>query len=127
MSEQDQWVEVARLDDMMEGEGYDSGEEVDGDVVGLFLVDGKVYAVGECTHESGPICQGQPVDFVVRCPWHSAKFDIRTGKCIEGPVACRTEGNVGVGEEEEIDRIRALKCYDVKIEGEAILVRSRGN
>jgi nitrite reductase/ring-hydroxylating ferredoxin subunit len=125
MSQAGDWVRVASVADMREGEGYDTGMEVAGDVVGLFLIDGSYYAVGECTHEKGPICQGHREGFAVSCPWHSAQFNIATGECLRGPVACRTDGSVNVGEMEEIDKVDDLNCFDVKLEGEEIFVRPR--
>ena len=125
MPDTDGWTKVADLDDMMEGEGYDTGEEVGGHIVGIFQVDGELYACGQCTHEEGPVCQGRPDNFVVQCPWHSAQFDIRDGSCVVGPVACRTDGNVEVGEELEHEKLPPLQCYDIRVEGKEIFVRPR--
>jgi nitrite reductase/ring-hydroxylating ferredoxin subunit len=119
------WVRVARIADLREGEGFDTGKEVNGDVVGLFLINGAYYATGECTHERGPICQGHREGVVVSCPWHSAKFNIATGECLQGPVACRTDGSVGVGELVEVNRAPPLHCYEVKVEGKDVFVRPR--
>lgn len=119
------WVKVASLEDMREGEGFETGVEVAGEQVGLFLIEGKYYAVGECTHERGPVCQGLREGLEVTCSWHSARFNIATGQCIRGPVACRVDGSIEVGELEEISRCPPLKCFDVKVEGADIFVRSR--
>jgi nitrite reductase/ring-hydroxylating ferredoxin subunit len=125
MAEEKGWTRVASLEDMREGQGFDTGREVDGNVVGIFLIQGEYYATGECTHEQGPICQGHREGFEVSCPWHSARFDVRTGTCLQGPVACRTLGSVDMGEPEEVARAAPLACYDVKVEGQDILVRLR--
>jgi nitrite reductase/ring-hydroxylating ferredoxin subunit len=126
MPEQASWVRVASRQDMREGEGYDTGQEVAGEVVGLFLIDGRLYAVGECTHEKGPICQGHREGLQVQCPWHSARFDIATGACLQGPVACRTDGSIEMGDLCEAERVAALQVYEVKQEGDDIFVRPRG-
>jgi len=123
MSEQRNWVRVASLDDMREGEGFDTGEVVDGEAVGLFLIDGVFYAIGECTHEKGPVCQGQREGLKVTCPWHSASFNLATGECLQGPVACRTDGSVETSAQVETCKVAALACYQVKVEGKEILVR----
>ena len=63
--------------------------------------------------------------FEASCPWHSAKFNIATGECLQGPVACRVDGSVGVGEVVEVEKVSSLTCYDVKLDGEQILVKVR--
>jgi 3-phenylpropionate/trans-cinnamate dioxygenase ferredoxin reductase subunit len=69
-----------------------------------------VYAVGaKCTHYGGPLADGLFVGHRVRCPWHLACFDVRTGEatCAPAlnPIACwdveRRDGKVFVTRERE--------------------------
>jgi nitrite reductase/ring-hydroxylating ferredoxin subunit len=66
----------------------------------LFKVSGTIYCLdNRCTHVGGPLCKGRLDGFVVQCPWHGSRFDVRTGTVV-GPPA-RT----------------AVKAFPVTVEG----------
>lgn len=66
----------------------------------------ELFATGAvCTHYSGPLDEGLVVDGAVRCPWHHACFDLRSGEAVRAPalnpIACyeviEADGLVRVG------------------------------
>jgi 3-phenylpropionate/trans-cinnamate dioxygenase ferredoxin subunit len=57
--------------------------EVDGRAIALFNVDGTPYAIDDvCTHDGGPLAEGDLEGCQIRCPRHGARFDVRTGKAL---------------------------------------------
>jgi len=63
--------------------------EVEGQKIALFRVDWAFYAVRDtCTHRGGPLSEGTVERAEVTCPWHGARFDIKT-RAVMGPPAGR--------------------------------------
>jgi metal-sulfur cluster biosynthetic enzyme/nitrite reductase/ring-hydroxylating ferredoxin subunit len=82
--------------------------EVDGEMVALFHVDGQWHAIDDvCTHDGGPLADGELRNHTISCPRHGAKFDIRTGAALTMPA------------------VRPTRAHDVKVEGTAVWVRLR--
>jgi apoptosis-inducing factor 3 len=75
-------VAVAELADGGKLVGHVGDEEV------LLVRRGtEVFAVGaQCTHYHGPLVDGLVVSDTVRCPWHHACFDLRTGEALRAPA-----------------------------------------
>jgi len=74
----------------------------------------ELFAIGAtCTHYGGPLAKGLMVDCTVRCPWHHARFDLRTGEAIAAPalnnVACYSIEKRG-------DRFFVTGKFDKKVE-----------
>ena len=83
--------------------------EVEGENICVVNIEGKYHAIGSiCTHEGGPLADGTLEGYEVECPWHGSKFDVRTGE-VTSPPASEPE-----------------PAYEVKVEGNNILVKKQG-
>jgi 3-phenylpropionate/trans-cinnamate dioxygenase ferredoxin component len=55
--------------------------EVDGRAIAVFHCDGGFYAIDDiCTHDGGPLAEGELFGCEIECPRHGARFDVRTGR-----------------------------------------------
>ena len=72
------------LTDLVDGRllGHVGDEEV------LLVQSGdEIFAVSaHCTHYHGPLAEGLVTAESVRCPWHHACFDLRTGEAARAPA-----------------------------------------
>jgi NADPH-dependent 2,4-dienoyl-CoA reductase/sulfur reductase-like enzyme/nitrite reductase/ring-hydroxylating ferredoxin subunit len=98
---------TAGVDDATVGDAPLLGH-ANGEAVVLVRRGPDVLAVGAtCTHYSGPLAEGVVEGDTIRCPWHHACFDLRTGAALRGPA------------------LNALPCYDVERAGGRIRVGAR--
>src|SRR5260221_11067989 len=83
----------------------------EGEAVILVRQGDNIFAIGAtCTHYSGPLSDGLVVDETIRCPWHHARFSLRTGEAEAAPalnpVACfkvrRSDGKVRVDRKQDV-------------------------
>ena len=53
----------------------------------IFNIAGQFFAIGDvCTHDDGPLGDGEIEGFNIVCPRHGAEFDVRTGKVMQMPA-----------------------------------------
>jgi apoptosis-inducing factor 3 len=79
-----------------------------GEAVVLVRSGEAAYAIGaSCTHYGGPLAEGLVEDGTIRCPWHHARFSLRTGQAVGGPA------------------LTHLGCWKVVREGDLVRVRAK--
>lgn len=80
-----EYVEIAPLASLPPGERL--FVEMDGKPIVIFNIAGNLYAIGDvCTHDDGPLGDGELEDLEVVCPRHGGRFDLRTGKVTSMPA-----------------------------------------
>jgi NADPH-dependent 2,4-dienoyl-CoA reductase/sulfur reductase-like enzyme/nitrite reductase/ring-hydroxylating ferredoxin subunit len=76
---------VAHIDDLQDGDMKQV--EVGGLKILLTRLDGTFFAMGgECSHYGGPLAEGVLSGMHVTCPWHQARFHIKTGELASPPA-----------------------------------------
>lgn len=87
-----EWVEAFATTELPEG-----GTKlayVNGHQVAVFNINGDYHAIANrCPHARGPLSEGA-IDHAactVTCPWHYAKFDLKTGDLVDGIAASGVE------------------------------------
>jgi len=77
----------------------------DGEPVLLVRRGSEIFAIAaNCSHYGGPLVDGLVADDTVRCPWHHACFDLRTGEALRAPA------------------LSPLACWSVEQHGDKIIV-----
>jgi len=97
-----QFIKVAQLADLPLGQKLLVA--YDGQDVGLVNLDNEIYAISDlCTHDDGPLMEGELDGDCVVCPRHGARFNVKSGGFTFPAFA-------------------PVPRYHVKIEGDDILI-----
>ena len=98
-----EFVAVASLDEIGTGERLIF--EVDQRSIVLFNIAGAFYAIDDlCTHDGGPVGEGEVDERAIECPRHGARFDLESGKALNLPAV--------------VD----IAAYPVRVENDQILI-----
>ncbi len=97
------YVTVAKVGDVKKGQVKTF--LVNGRHVALTNVEGTYFATQDlCTHDGGPLGEGEVFDYEIECPRHGGRFDVRTGEVAALPP------------------MFPIKTFPVRVEGDEIQV-----
>ena len=61
--------------------------EIEGKPVVIFNIAGQYFSIADvCSHDDGPVGEGELDGYSITCPRHGAQFDVRTGKVMQMPA-----------------------------------------
>jgi nitrite reductase/ring-hydroxylating ferredoxin subunit len=63
---------------------------IKGKEIALFNIEGSFFALDNACTQEGPLAEGDIEGHEVACPWHGARFDIRTGEVLCAPTSRAT-------------------------------------
>jgi NADPH-dependent 2,4-dienoyl-CoA reductase/sulfur reductase-like enzyme/nitrite reductase/ring-hydroxylating ferredoxin subunit len=94
---------VAKVDDWQDGDMREI--EVGGLKILLTRLDGAFHAIGgECSHYGGPLAEGVLSGLHVTCPWHQARFHVKTGELTDPPA------------------LDSMARFETRVEGDKVIV-----
>ena len=98
-----EWITVSTTGDLPNGSRRIL--EIDGLPVAVFNIAGHYYAIADvCSHNDGPVAEGDLLEYDIECPRHGARFDVRSGKVLSFPA------------------IVDIPAYPVRVEGDEIQI-----
>lgn len=80
-----EFVEIAPASELPNGERL--FVEIEGKSIVIFNIADQFFAIADvCTHDDGPLGDGDLEGYNIVCPRHGAEFDVRTGKVMQMPA-----------------------------------------
>ncbi|GIX62139.1 ferrodoxin reductase-like protein [Babesia caballi] len=96
-------VRLGSVSDFKDGEMREVHIHGGRDLVLVTKSKGQFHCTGaKCPHFAASLADGGCTEDTVICPWHNAKFDIRTGECVNGPC------------------FDAIPSFKVEVEGDSV-------
>ena len=99
-----EFQKVAKTSEILDGEVMPF--YVDGIAIAVCNINNNFYAFrDECSHETFPLSDGDIEGDNIVCIYHGAEFDVKTGEAVCLPA------------------IEPVEAYELKVEGDDILVK----
>lgn len=99
------WTRVASVDEVLPGtlKAVETGRER----IVLANVEGDFHAIEDrCSHQDYPLATGELDGAELECPFHGAKFDVRTGRALQLPA------------------VRPVRCFEVAVHEGSVYVKA---
>jgi 3-phenylpropionate/trans-cinnamate dioxygenase ferredoxin subunit len=98
-----EYVVVAAVDEL--GDGDRLIFDIEGRSIVLFRIADGYFAIDDaCSHDDGPVAEGEIEGHEIECPRHGARFDLSNGKALTLPA------------------VTDIAAYPVRIDGDQILI-----
>ena len=80
-----EYLEIAPASELPSGERL--FVEIAGKPIVIFNIAGQFYSIADvCSHDDGPVGEGDIEGYNITCPRHGAEFDVRTGQVMSMPA-----------------------------------------
>lgn len=80
-----EFITVATAEELSDGERI--LVEIDGFAIAVFQIGDQFFAISDvCSHDDGPVAEGELEGNDILCPRHGAAFDLRSGKALTLPA-----------------------------------------
>ena len=80
-----EYLEIAPASELPSGERL--FVEIAGKPIVIFNIAGQFYSIADvCSHDDGPVGEGDIEGYNITCPRHGAEFDVRTGQVVSMPA-----------------------------------------
>ena len=80
-----EFIEIAPASELPNGERI--FVEVESKSLVIFNIAGQFFAIGDiCSHDDGPVGEGDLEGYNIVCPRHGGEFDVRNGQAVQLPA-----------------------------------------
>ena len=80
-----EFLEIAPVSELPNGERLFI--EIEGRSIVIFNIADQYFAIADiCTHDDGPLGDGDVEGYNIVCPRHGGEFDVRTGQAVQMPA-----------------------------------------
>jgi 3-phenylpropionate/trans-cinnamate dioxygenase ferredoxin subunit len=80
-----EYIDIAPADELPNGERL--FVDIADKTIVVFNIGGQFFAILDvCSHDDGPVGEGDLEGYNITCPRHGAEFDVRTGKVMQMPA-----------------------------------------